>query len=309
MNSPFLGSQCVGMDPLYSQRPCKLGALVTPFIKTWIWCCAKNWTQVPCSWGFTTGYRGNVYNRNKWWHTKTNGVRCRTMRKKINDDYDRKPDVLFTCQQCEDNVKTVNSDLPEEASLTHATSTHTLTEEPSRFEQFLPAQASNPECPAAAQNFRFSALTFTYDDDGVLVLQAIVVKARQVYIQAALRNFILCLSHYPAIAGHPKNHVCMILWNIISSGHVWQLTHTKHWKTAAHPLKTDLKRSKKLASTLQAAGPLAFLAINMLRLLLEPPLDNYHVIIKTDFTQNEPVQFQVGKLHQWNLQLYSSEVW
>lgn len=85
----------------------------------------------------------------------------------------------------------MNNALPEVAALSQATTTQRALEEAPTLEAFLQEEGSGSECQAAVQTVGLPASLFTYNHDGVLILQAPLDGALQKYVPVTLRTHIL----------------------------------------------------------------------------------------------------------------------
>lgn len=93
--------------------------------------------------------------------------------------------------------------LLEGTATVHNTKTRMEMEKALALEMFLPVQALNCACQAAAHILRFSALFYLYRRDSVLEQQEPVDRALQMYVLVALHARILYLSDYPTSDGPP----------------------------------------------------------------------------------------------------------
>lgn len=107
-------------------------------------------------------------------------------------------------QQSNNTVELVNNVQPGGAALAHVETTHTATIGTSALEKLLSSQASARDCQNASKNVGFISSVFTYGYGRLLVGQALVDRALQKYILVTLRIPIRYLSHYPIVAGHPR---------------------------------------------------------------------------------------------------------
>lgn len=99
-----------------------------------------------------------------------------------SDEHDGNSGLLCICLQWDDTVEKVNSTLLEIAANNCAETMHEATNEILTLVEFQQAEASDPECQAAAHTLRFFALHFPYDLDNFLVRQIPVDKALRKYV-------------------------------------------------------------------------------------------------------------------------------
>lgn len=92
-------------------------------------------------------------------------------RRKLNNDHDENPDLLYICHQYDDTAKPENSTLMEVAVIAQATITNMETKKPA-IGEVRQGQASDGERQDCAQAVGFPASIFKYVRNGVLVRQA-----------------------------------------------------------------------------------------------------------------------------------------
>lgn len=114
-------------------------------------------------------------------------------------------------------------------------------EEAPTLEESLQAQASGLEGQATPQTVVFSAFSFTYDHDVVLVRQVPVSRALHKYLPVALRVCILYRFHYPIFTKQPRQRR---LYNTIRHHFFWCIRKTtciRQSSIAAHAPNMDVK--------------------------------------------------------------------
>lgn len=85
-----------------------------------------------------------------------------------------------------------------------AIKTHMTTEETPTLVDFIKEQSTDPERQAAAQREEHPSLQYHYDCGRLLVRNALIDLVLQNVVSIFLRSKTLCLSYYPALAGHAE---------------------------------------------------------------------------------------------------------
>lgn len=89
-------------------------------------------------------------------------------------------------------------------AIAHATTTQMAPEDSLTLGEFLQPQASDCECQAVAQTFQYAATLFTYESNDILVQQAPVNWAFQMYVPLKSHAHVLYLGHYPNLSGRRR---------------------------------------------------------------------------------------------------------
>ena len=155
---------------------------------------------------------------------------------------------------------------------------------PITVEEFLQAQATDSFCQEKAKAVGDSDSQFDYDRYGLLVRKAPLDGALQRVVPKALRARLLYLTHYPRLAGHPGG---TRMYLTLRRDFYWpQMGNDVHavardCRSCAQMRGTRYKHQKYL-KLFPAAGPLEFVAMDLLGPLPKTKSGHVYVLVITD---------------------------
>lgn len=272
------------MDPQSRRLDMAIGHVEIPFIWIWLWCI------------FRVRFKRKA--TDKWLWLETEKAEKTLLEYDISkfvvslvqhtythkDDQDHSSaDKYCVYERWDVIVGELKNALTEVAAITLANATHREMEGALPLEEFLKERGADGDCEAATQTVGHSVSCYFFDCDGMIFREAQIDGGRQKDVLIALHARILYSSHYPTSAG-PTRETRMyhtmrqhFYWlhmaNVVYKPGRKFRSCTQNWSRVTHKQKLQL---------FLAAGPLEFVAIDILGPLPRTKTGNQHVFIIKD---------------------------
>ena len=155
---------------------------------------------------------------------------------------------------------------------------------PISIEEFLQEQAGDPFCQSAAETVGEPASDYDVDRYGFLVRKSPLDGTLQRVVPKRLRAKVLYLAHHPRLAGHPGG---TRMYYTLRREYYWPHMANDAYQTVrncascAATRGTRVRHQKDL-KLFPAAGPLEFVAMDLLGPLPKTTHGNRHVLVMTD---------------------------
>ncbi|CDF39905.1 unnamed protein product [Chondrus crispus] len=155
---------------------------------------------------------------------------------------------------------------------------------PVTVEEFLREQAEDPFCRAAAETVGNPDSRYDVDRYGFVVRKSPLDGTLQRVVPKRLRAKILYLAHHPRLAGHPGG---TRMYYTLRREYYWPhmandaFSTVRNCASCAAPRGTLVRHQKDL-KLFPAAGPLDFVAMDLLGPLPKTAHGNRHVLVMTD---------------------------
>ncbi|CDF40922.1 unnamed protein product [Chondrus crispus] len=151
-------------------------------------------------------------------------------------------------------------------------------------EEFLREQAEDPFCRAAAETVGNPDSRYDVDRYGFVVRKSPLDGTLQRVVPKRLRAKILYLAHHPRLAGHPGG---TRMYYTLRREYYWPHMANDAFSTVRNcascaATRRTLVRHQKDLKLFPAAGPLDFVAMDLLGPLLKTAHGNRHVLVMTD---------------------------
>jgi len=162
--------------------------------------------------------------------------------------------------------------------------TDPATIKPISVEELIAAQSKDEYCRKLMTESDTEGSRFSYDEEGVLIRLSPLDHAQQRVIPLRLQARVLYLSHYPLTAGHPKGSK---MYDTMRRHYYWPNMANDVYQTVrdcracAQTRGTFYKHQRPLR-LFPAAGPLEFIAMDLLGPLTKTRRGHTDILVMTD---------------------------
>ena len=183
-------------------------------------------------------------------------------------------DDILMCQDLDhDSLQKVLAMIPEETDIVPITP-----------QEFLEEQSKDPYCQSQKEKTELDNSKFKYDHNGFLVRRSSIDGALQKVVPKSLQARLLYLAHYPRLAGHPG---AIRMYYTLRREYYWPMMASDVYNTVKEcsscaSVRGTLFKHQKYLKLFPAAGPLEFIAIDILGPLPKTRKGNQVVLVITD---------------------------